>query len=284
MNADEITFGCEFEVFIPEDKIDFRIGGYHSGIQIPQLPEGWLAERDGSIHADPGCKPVEIVSPILKGADGIRQILLVGQFLAERGAKVNISCGFHVHVGFDRRNRAALARLVATVANHEKGIYAVTGSVLREAGPYCRTMFERSIRRVHENDGLLHDSIDRYRLLNLTNIAEPGGKPTVEFRAFAGTIDAITAIAYVKICVGFVERSIKDNCPRCFGRKIPKSVVDGQSAAKRMLAFLGWGKDSAEYGAIGGFDTLVYRPIYKKVKKTIRDMAKKYDDSRRQAV
>ena len=52
ITADQLTFGIEIEGILPTDVImreDIRIGGYHRGIQVPGLPEGWKAERDESI-------------------------------------------------------------------------------------------------------------------------------------------------------------------------------------------------------------------------------------------
>ena len=76
--------------------------------------------HDGSLRAGRGRKAVEIVSPVLKGADGVRQVLAVVRELNARGATVNKTCGLHVHVGFDKNNRPALERLVTLAANFEK--------------------------------------------------------------------------------------------------------------------------------------------------------------------
>lgn len=138
MNVSEITFGVEFEVILPVGTIA-RVGHYHNGIQIPDLPEGWNAQGDGSIRvSEAGHVGVEVVSPILKGLDGIRQVKLVCLWLQQRGAKVNRSTGFHVHVGFGRTETEGLKRLVSTVANYEKALFAATGTKAREQGIYCR--------------------------------------------------------------------------------------------------------------------------------------------------
>ncbi len=53
MNANQIAFGIEFETTLP-DSDPTRVGGYHNGTQVPWLPNGWQAERDGSIRIKPG--------------------------------------------------------------------------------------------------------------------------------------------------------------------------------------------------------------------------------------
>ena len=59
------------------------------------------------------------------------------RWLKARGAKVNQSTGLHVHVGF-QRDEKAIAAVVACVANYEQALYASTGTHSRETGIYSR--------------------------------------------------------------------------------------------------------------------------------------------------
>ena len=66
MHANDIAFGIEIETHMPgTDRTP--IGGYHNGLPVAWLPEGWKAERDGSIRTPAGRKPCEYVSPLLRG-------------------------------------------------------------------------------------------------------------------------------------------------------------------------------------------------------------------------
>jgi hypothetical protein len=56
----------------------------------------WEIGEDGSVR---GVGTAEVKSPILKGEAGLKEILKVCEVLKELGAKVNASCGLHVHVG-----------------------------------------------------------------------------------------------------------------------------------------------------------------------------------------
>jgi hypothetical protein len=52
MNANQATYGVEIETVVADSAITedgLRIGAYHHGIQVPYLPTGWKAQRDGSI-------------------------------------------------------------------------------------------------------------------------------------------------------------------------------------------------------------------------------------------
>src|ERR1700687_1873180 len=123
--VNEMTFGVEFELTLPNGTIQ-QVGGYHHGAQIPGLPDGWNAQHDGSIRAAGGRQGVEVVSPILRGIEGLEQIEKVCEGMKLTGAKVNASTGFHIHIGFDRRNKDGLRRLVSLVANFEKALFAST--------------------------------------------------------------------------------------------------------------------------------------------------------------
>ena len=187
MNAQDLTFGIEIETIAPDRAVrndGLRIGSYKHGIQVPYLPAGWTAEQDGSINNSNGGHKCEIVSPILKGEEGINQVIEVLKTLEAKGHHVNASCGIHVHCGWDRNQPAeALARLVTIVAYVEKGLYAITGTKSRERGMYCG-----GVRKYgNDKDAKPHLDRERYHALNLTNLAR-GTKDTVEFRVFSGSL------------------------------------------------------------------------------------------------
>ncbi len=88
MNANENTFGVEIETIAPDSALrdhGLRIGTYHHGIQVPYLPAGWKAERDGSIQTNGRGHSCEIVSPVLRGAEGLAQVAQVLRTLEEKG-------------------------------------------------------------------------------------------------------------------------------------------------------------------------------------------------------
>jgi hypothetical protein len=281
MTAHELTFGVELEVTLPVGTCP--VGGYHHGVQVPLLPAGWKAECDGSIQPGPGYMAAEIVSPVLKGADGLRQLKAVCEWLVSVGAKVNRSTGFHVHVGFDRADQGGLHRLVSLVANFEKALYAATGTRSREHNHYCRGIqadhhFVTAFRATHAaRPGLCGD---RYHVLNLTNLLG-GGKPTVEFRVFAGTTNATKAIGYVRLCLGIVEKALAL-------KKLPKWVAktpvetspihrsgEGQTALTRLFYGLGWtkGREDHAFGDVGAEEL----PTIEATKKELMRLARKYD-------
>lgn len=277
-NASELTFGVEIETVAPDAAITndgLRIGAYRNGIQVPYLPQGWTAERDGSIQQDGG-HACEIVSPVLKGADGIAQVAEVLRTLQAKGHRVNASCGVHIHVGWKRTwSSDALARLVTIVAYVEKGLYAITGTKHRERGAYCGGV--RRYGKEHAKDRVERG---RYHALNLTNLAH-GTKETVEFRVFSGSLQAIKVVGWIQVCLGLVQRALAAKRMPTFSPNPPKGgwkkAGDGQSEVERLIGYLAWAPGYARlhggrcFGWIGsGYDQDA-------IKTEFRRLAKKYD-------
>jgi hypothetical protein len=136
MNASEIAFGIEFETTLPASD-PTPIGPYHGGYQVAWLPTGWKAERDGSIRTTLGRKACEFVSPKLRGAEGVAEVERAIDAINARGAKVNETCGLHITIEWNG-DAAALARLISLVGNHEKAIFASTGTRRREQTVYTK--------------------------------------------------------------------------------------------------------------------------------------------------
>lgn len=273
MNANEMTFGIEIECYLPREAIEgMEIGAYHRGVQVQGLPAGWNAQHDGSLllNCPQGYTGVEIVSPVLKGLDGIEQIRTVCQWLNARGAKVNKSTGLHVHVGIER-SPENMKRVVTAAANFEKAIYASTGTKSREQGHYCQPI-HNSQRHISGQ----YARTARYHVLNvMTN------KPTVEFRAFAGTTNFTKIVVYVRLSIGIVERALEvKKLPQWTAKQpVESSPIarggEGLTALNRLFYWLGWtaGRVNKVYGAVGA-EVL---PVKEQKAELVR-LAKKYDE------
>ncbi len=180
MNVEDITFGVEIETTLPRGTL--AVGPHGHGCDIPALT-GWKADRDPSIRARNGQEACEFVSPVLKGSEGLKQLLADLAVIRGLGAKVNTSCGLHVHVGIDKNDAELTARLITLVSNFEKAIYASTGTKRRERSRWCNGLNHYGDAETARQSG----QYSRYHVANLAT----GTKPTVEFRAFAATLDAV---------------------------------------------------------------------------------------------
>ena len=244
--ANTFTFGIEIECYIPVESANFRIGGYHAGIQIPGMPEGWNAQRDASIQAPAGKVGVEIVSPILTGSNGLSQVSTVLEWLRGIGAGCNQSCGIHVHVG---TNKQVAWKVTALVAQHEKALFAACGAKGRTRinNMYCngiagnrmiRAQFEASRTEV---PFIMNVAQSRYQTLNLTNLIS-GRRPAVEFRAFAATFQTEAVFGYIRLCVGLVDFAASSKAPVKYESKQADHSSSGSAQMTRLLRRLRWGK------------------------------------------
>jgi hypothetical protein len=280
MNANEMTFGVEIECTLPRTAMGrVSVGQYHVGTQIAELPTGWTAQRDGSLYAGRGRFAVEIVSPVLKGADGMQQLVQAVRWINSIGGSVNSTCGLHIHVGWNA-DKAALVRLMTIVANHEKGIYASTGTKTRERNHYCRgVQNDQRVRNEFSHNGTCRQD-SRYAVLNTTNLGRR--QNTVEFRAFAGTLNIAKIAGYVQMCVGLVQKAIDAKkvikwVPKVTAESSPiKKAGPGQTELNRLLFALGWNKGRVNR-VFGEIDRVEGCPARDTIKRKLMELATKYD-------
>jgi Putative amidoligase enzyme len=283
MHANEIFFGVEFETTIPAND-NTPIGSYHHGLQVPWLPEGWRAERDGSIKTfAPNRKGCEFVSPKLRGFEGLQQVEQALDKINERGARVNETTGLHVTCTWSG-DAAALARLISLVGNHERALFASTGTKRRE-----RTIYTKRIKPYGNKDSAKQRcEADRYHLLNLTHLAR--GSNRIEFRVFAGTLNKEKVLGYIQLCLGLIELAL--NSKRCSDWDYAKpdgkrscwdrpGAGEGETELNRLFYRLGWTKGWYK-GALrnkrfGELSTEGQTCNWTAIKSKLLELAKKYD-------
>lgn len=116
----------------------------------------------------------------------------------------------------------------------------------------------------------------RYYCLNVET-----RKPTVEFRCFAGTLNSVKIIGYLRMCLGIVEKAAnaKRNVKWVAKPTAPNSPVkrsgDGQTALTRLFYALGWTKGRTDHvhGAVDSESA----PSIEKTKRALMKLARKYD-------
>ena len=290
--AAEITFGIEIECFLPRGSV--QIGGRHRGVELGgDFPAGWRAERDGSLSTRlRGYEGVELVSPILRGEDGLAQVKKVAEILEGMDARVNATTGFHVHVGVTSvaghdYNAVAdwVRRLLNLTAQHEMAFYGAAGTRRRYNGQYCASLKngawstkKSALKKKMTADELRLEAagVSRYQLLNVANVF--GAKKTVEFRVFGGTVEALKMTAYISMCLAAATRALDHSAS--FDTPSAEYANDGAAGAMRRFFYLmGWTKGRKDYykpecvveGWIDSLDAL------KPVKKELNRLARKFD-------
>lgn len=202
-------------------------GSYDTYTARDQTGRQWKVVSDASIqredrNGNPASKlySVEVVSPICRYGD-IETIQEIVRALRRAGARVNPSCGIHVHVDASRHTAKTLKNLSNIVAAKEDLLYkALQVYVRRER--YCKktdlrflddvnrkrpsTMSEleeiwyngRGGRNRHYDDS-------RYHCLNLHSVFSKG---TVEFRLFNSTLHAGQIKAYIQLCLAISHQAL----------------------------------------------------------------------------
>ena len=173
----------------------------------------WIIKTDSSVHDLAGGRGIEIVSPVLKGKAGLEQIRKVASALEANGARINKTCGLHVHVG--ARDLSALH--VQSILNRYSTFESVIDSMMpvsRRANHnhFCLPIAE--IIRWDSRELLTKpwpDLVDmarsvgsRYYKVNVSAYLRHG---TIEFRQHSGTVNPEKIINWVLFCLNFVEAS-----------------------------------------------------------------------------
>jgi hypothetical protein len=198
--AETWAFGIEIECFMPADKV-FTRGRYHHGRQVRAIDrwtaEGWTAEADSSVVSDrPGFVGVEIVSPKLTGEEGLIEVVAMIDWLAEIGAYVNQRCGQHVSVDARGLSNDQVLKVRETFKALEPGLYLVNGDQAAERwrNDYCTPLSSGRTAMAA-----------RYWGLNLVNYSSSNhDRKRLEFRLWAGTLDAAKTVSYILTSVGFM--------------------------------------------------------------------------------
>ncbi|KAK3283932.1 hypothetical protein CYMTET_8388 [Cymbomonas tetramitiformis] len=228
----DFSFGVEFELFMPssvgwclqdvarcmnEAGIVCKFEGY-----THQVTTHWKIVTDTSIHADSHCDlTFELVSPILKGEQGILRVHELLEAVKKIGVEVNESTGFHVHVDGTNLTTEDLRRICANFLKYEGAFDCMMKSSRRGA----QSSFAKSNRlalgtlsckqrnvRVFAAESkealvkLVNPEQDRYYKFNLQPLSRPS--PTIEFRQHHGTFDPGAALAWIRTLLHFTYSSI----------------------------------------------------------------------------
>ena len=207
-----------------------------------QDPAGkkWKLMSDSSIH--PECQgedgylrldkdsaegypyKVEMVTPKLT-YDELPRLQECMRRVKAIGAKVNSSCGLHVHVDASNHNRQSLKNLIGIMYSKEDILFKALQVNEARAARWCKKVREPMLKKARllsadetqdltllesvwyegEVDKTDHYNWTRYYALNLHSVFYRG---TVEWRCFNSTLDPVQAAAYVHLCLAMSAQAI----------------------------------------------------------------------------
>ena len=215
----------------------YKGGTYKTWNVIDPAPGGktWKLMSDSSIYTecktDTGYEPtddtdyrVEMVTPKLT-YDQLPKLRDCVRLLQQAGAKVNDSCGIHVHVDAANHNRQSLKNLIGIMFSKEDILFKALQVNETRAKKWCKKVREPMLREARalssdETKDLTeleniwyggdirhneHYNWTRYHALNLHSVFYRG---TVEFRCFNSTLDPGRVAAYVNLCLAMSSQAI----------------------------------------------------------------------------
>lgn len=206
------TFGVEMECFVNSGAI--RTAAERTGMAYEY--EGYN-HRDGHSYfkftTDSSVRgmddPIECVSPVLTGNDGKRMLKNACKTLNKADAKVNSTCGLHVHIGAAKLNDKQYCNVFVNYMYLE-AIIDTFMTRSRRNNEYARSIQDHkySIERaltIENMQNALHNC--RYHKINPMSYNR---HKTIEFRQHAGTTNYKKIINWVNFCGKLVIWSKKN--------------------------------------------------------------------------
>ena len=183
--------------------------------------------------------PVEVKTRILDGYDDwervVPQTLEICRYM---GARVNTSCGHHLHFSFDEVN--ADPRTVRSLWNlthrFNEVIYGLVAPSRRN-NQFCRPLptTTKLLHRANSQRSLqeILRSYDRYFGLNLTNLF--CDSPHIELRWHHGTLDPVKARHWLRFCLQFIEHAaVNRTC-----QAAPQPLENNRRGLEALLTVIG---------------------------------------------
>ena len=213
------TFGVEIEAFgVTMQNLKNALEREGLNVEISSrghaCPDAWKITRDGSVQGNDG---FELVSPVLKGQDGLQALEKACRALKSCNAKINKTCGLHVHLGADDLKLKDFRNLIANYARLETQIDAFMPESRRE----CNNRYIQSLNAGRTLDKTLalikagrnlkaiqKSAFGQNRYFKLNTQAFWVHK-TVEFRHHSGTIEFDKIAKWVLFTARLTEYSKK---------------------------------------------------------------------------
>ncbi len=264
------TFGVEIEFFLGRTN---RRGEYAEEVARAVREQGIECYVEGYNHTtrsywkividtSVSYEGLEIVSPPLKGQDGFNQLEKVLKALNQVGAKVDRSCGVHVHHDANDFTLKTFKNLYGLYARYEDCIdKLVIMSRRGNLNTYCLspgTDLEllQNAKSVDEIINRIYPS--RYIKLNCQSFRRHG---TVEFRQLGGSTEYQEIKSWIVFTQMMVERAVNGTI------QLKEGAADWFNFKKVLRAYAWMGADELQQEAI------------KYLNKRRKELAKKYNQA-----
>jgi hypothetical protein len=145
----------------------------------------------------------EIVSPILEGENGLKQLQIVCESLNACGAKVDKTCGIHVHLDAADLTVQNWKNIILTYAKYQDTINGIM-PISRRHNNYCETYSDYLVAR-YMNATTLNELVNittRYHVINTEAYLRHS---TIEFRQHSGSTEYDKIASWIQFLMAFVQ-------------------------------------------------------------------------------
>lgn len=199
--------------------------GYHGDMDTTR----WRCEQDGSLSSRRG-GTCEVISPILTGRDGLDEVKRVMAALRAAGARVNRSCGMHVHIDARDLTLGEVADVTTVYADNQRIIDRFVQADRRSQAYHRYCGDANGAKSQVEQANLKGDATKdwkgdftttrnsdrvrqfmavrgwhRYSNVNLCSYASYG---SIEFRQHGGSLNGTKAMAWVEMLLALVNLAL----------------------------------------------------------------------------
>ena len=217
-DAASLTFGVEIECYnvlrsdlinqVRQRSIAIESEGYNHN----DNERYYKIVSDGSIC---GANGQEVVSPILKGENGMNSLKMVCDSLAAVGAKVNRSTGLHIHFDASSISDEHFINIFSNYKTIESVIDSFMPVSRRENNNgYCRSLEDVYYSLCRTKADVINLNGTRYRKVNAESYLR---HKTIEFRQHSGTIEYTKIsnwILFLRELINYSEKHVIQNCRR----------------------------------------------------------------------
>ena len=212
----KLTFGVEIECYnvVRNDLIE---NGTRKGLSVRS--EGYNHtdnQRYFKIISDSslqGVNTAECVSPILQGNDGLNSLKRLCEALNEIDAKVNKSCGLHVHIGAANMTDKHYLNIIKNYQRLERIIDSFMPLSRRaNNNGFCRSLQGFDFSRCTTKRDVYDMMNSRYYKINGHAYFR---HQTIEFRQHSGTTDYTKISMWIAFLAGLVKYSEKNEITAC---------------------------------------------------------------------
>lgn len=210
----------------------------------------WKIVSDASVRDG-----FEIVSPPLSGESGLEAVRVAITALDDAGAKINRTCGLHIHFDAADFTGDDIKTIIGRYAEFEEDIDAFMPPSRRaDNNRYCQSVKHlvenRAYNETNTIGALARIQDSRYMKLNLQSYHRHG---TIEFRQHSGTVNAAKVLNWIRFLDAFISESCRQaRQPQGAARQINASgrlarvyeLIDSGACLEEIMEALNWKRHS----------------------------------------